>query len=231
MPSGNLTVIGTSHIAKASIDAVSGLIEKERPDIVAVELDAGRAQALMSNRQSKLKFSMIRRVGLKGFMFLAFAGFLQKRLGKIVGIQPGSDMKAAMVAAQSSNSKIALIDRPLEVTLRRLSSSITARERFRFFFDIIAGPFSREVRDIGKIDLRSVPDSQIVVKLISLLKYRYPGTYRVLVEERNVHMAKALAHIIHHNPDARILAVVGAGHEADLASLVSKYVENPVKSS
>ena len=64
MGTGNLEIIGTSHIARESVEAVEGYIESRRPDIVAVELDARRAHALMHGSESKLSFKLIGIVGL-----------------------------------------------------------------------------------------------------------------------------------------------------------------------
>lgn len=61
------------------------------------------------------------------------------------------------------------------------------------------------------------------------MKKRYPSVYRVLVEERNIYMAKRLANIATHYPDANIIAVVGAGHEQEIAKLLKSYVKNAKK--
>ncbi|NTV24020.1 MAG: hypothetical protein HGA85_06660, partial [Nanoarchaeota archaeon] len=41
---------------------------------------------------------------------------------------------------------------------------------------------------------------------------RYPGLYKVLIEDRNRHIAKGLVTLSRDNPNLKILAVVGAGH-------------------
>ena len=46
----NLTVIGTSHIAKESVVQVKRVIEELKPSFVAVELDQARARALLSKK-------------------------------------------------------------------------------------------------------------------------------------------------------------------------------------
>ena len=38
----NLIIIGTSHIAKQSLEEVQRTIEKEKPEIIALELDKKR---------------------------------------------------------------------------------------------------------------------------------------------------------------------------------------------
>jgi len=42
----NLTIIGTSHIARQSLEEVKSAIEKIKPDIIAIELDRKRYYGL-----------------------------------------------------------------------------------------------------------------------------------------------------------------------------------------
>jgi pheromone shutdown protein TraB len=65
----NLYLIGSSHIAKQSIQEIKSSFNKLNPDIVAVELDKQRAYALMSKKQGKPSIYDIRRIGFKGFLF------------------------------------------------------------------------------------------------------------------------------------------------------------------
>ncbi len=220
MGAWNLEIIGTSHIARDSVDAVMAHVESKKPGIVALELDARRAHALLHRHRARLSLGMVRVVGINGFFFLALASFLQKRLGRIVGMEPGAEMRAALVAAMKAKARVALIDRDLEVTIRRLSKAIGWRERLRFFADIIASPFSGEFKEFRDIDLRKVPSKKLLTEVLGRLKVRYPGIYSALVEERNVHMASALADIMRENPETSVLAVVGAGHEEEIAKLV-----------
>ena len=218
----HLEIIGTSHIARESVEAVAQYIETKKPDIVALELDARRAHALMHDIKTKISVRLIPVVGFKGFLFLVIANFLQKRLGKLVGVQPGLEMKTALKAAVKEKAKIALIDRNLEVTIRRLSQTLSWKERLRFIADVFASPFSKDMKEFRNIDLRKVPSKKLIAKVMKKLRRHYPNLYKVLVEERNEHMATALVDIMNKNPDSKILAVVGAGHEDELAELVKE---------
>ena len=48
---GNLRLLGTAHIATASVEAVRQQIAEYQPDIVAVELCKSRYDALVSDRR------------------------------------------------------------------------------------------------------------------------------------------------------------------------------------
>ena len=54
------------------------------------------------------------------------------------------------------------------------------------------------------------------------LKSRYPNIYKVLVEERNVAIARNLNHIMEKEKDKKILAIMGAGHVDDVISILKK---------
>src|SRR3989338_559962 len=121
----NLTIIGTSHIAKQSLLEVERAIEESKPDIVALELDSKRLYSLMNREKSKISIYNIRRVGLKGFIFSLIGAWAEKKLGKLVGVAPGSEMKKAIMLARKNKLKIALIDQDIEITLRRFSKALT----------------------------------------------------------------------------------------------------------
>jgi pheromone shutdown-related protein TraB len=214
----NLVIIGTSHIAESSLNEIESVFQKENPDLIAVELDHNRLYSLLSNKKPNYSPTMIRHLGLKGYLFALIGGLIQQKLGDVVGIKPGSDMLRAVQLAQKNNKKLALIDQDIQITLARLSKTIGWKEKFHFFIDIFSAPFSKKMR----IDLSKVPEKELIKKLLKLMKKRYPGLHKALVEERNVIMALKLKALMEGYPDNKILAVIGAGHEDDLLALIKK---------
>lgn len=219
----NLTLIGTSHIAKESIEAVSQYISHQKPDIVAVELDRSRLAALLDKRERKFRLKDIRKVGLSGFVFSLIGAWVEKKLGEKVGVAPGSEMLSAIKLAEQSGAKIALIDQDIAITLHRLSKFFSWKEKFRIILDIIKGFVWR--KSVIPFDIRKVPSEKIIQKLMKEVKVRYPNLYNVLVTERNEVMAQRLAKLMKDFSEKRILAVVGAGHESELVVLVKKYLK------
>ena len=214
----NLVIIGTSHIAESSLDEINAVFQKENPDLIAVELDHGRLHALLSNKKPSYSPALIGQLGLKGYLFALIGSLIQQKLGDVVGIKPGSDMLRAVQLAQANNKKIALIDRDIQVTLARLSKAIGWKEKLHFVIDIFSAPFAKKM----KIDLSKVPEKELVKKLLRLMKKRYPGLHRVLVDERNKIMALKLKAIMENYSTSKILVVIGAGHEDDLLALIKK---------
>ena len=216
----NLVFLGTSHIAKQSLNEVKKYIEDEKPDIVALELDRRRLHALMSKAPRKIELRSIMHIGLKGFLFSLFGAWAEKKLGKIVGVAPGSEMKQAIKIAQKENIKIALIDQDIEITLKKLSKSITWKEKMNFLVDIIKAMFSRQ-KEID-FDLATVPDKNIIRKLAGKLKESYPNVYKVLIEERNIVIANNITRLMNSVPDKKILVILGAGHVDDVLEMIKE---------
>lgn len=219
----NLFIIGTSHIARQSVDEVKDFIAKQKPDIVAVELDSSRLAALVQKRRSRPTLEVIRKIGFSGFLFSLVGAWIERKLGEKVGVSPGSEMLSAVKLAQQSGAQVALIDQDIAVTLSRFSKAFSWREKFRLLADIIKGVLFR--KSVVSFDLRTVPDAKMISKLIKEVKQHYPNLYRVLVSERNEFMARRLAGLSAEFPEKRVLAVVGAGHESEIIFLVKKYLK------
>ena len=216
----NLVFLGTSHIAKQSLDEVRSYIEKEKPGIIALELDRKRLPALMKGQKQRIRFDDIWRVGLKGFIFSLFGAWAEKKLGKIVGVSPGSEMKQAVRIARKEKIEIALVDQDIEITLQRLSKSITWKEKRTFVRELAKAFFTKE-KEID-FDLTTVPEKQIVNKMVAKLKESYPNVYRVLIEERNKVIARNIKNLMDLRPNAKILVILGAGHIDDVLEMIKK---------
>lgn len=222
---GNLTIIGTSHIAKQSILEVKAAIEK-KPDIVAVELDKPRLEGLKDRKTTKIRVTDIFRIGVTGYVFAVIGAWAQKKLGSVVGVDPGAEMLIAVRLARKNNIWIELIDQDIRITLHRLSGAVTFREKLRFFYDISRALFFRksEMKRLGieDFDLSKVPTDKVIRILISELKKNYPNVYRVLVKERNIFMAGRLHGLMQGNLGKSIVAIVGAGHEEELLGMITE---------
>ncbi len=206
----NLIILGTSHIAIQSVKQVESIIKKHEPKVIALELDKKRFHAILSKKR---KFSLkdIKRLGVKGFLFNFIGAWAEKRLGKSVGTKPGAEMKKAIDLARKNKLIIALIDQDIKITIKRLMSSLTLKEKLRFLKDLLF-PFSLKPKRI-KFDLKKVPKTKTIEKLIKIVKKRYPSVHKTLVTERNQIMAKNLNKLILRFPKKKIFAIVGAGHE------------------
>jgi len=205
-----LKIIGTSHIAKESIETVKRVIEETKPDCVAIELDPKRFFALTHAQQSGEK----RKLGLRYGVTIWLFGWFQQSLGKTVGVFPGSEMLAAVEAAKRVGAKIVLIDMDIEETFRGIMR-VPLREKLKLFFGIFAAPFSG-----GKIDLKKVPDEMTIEQAVRYMKKELPGFYKALIGDRNKYMAAWIKRL--EGEFENVVAVVGAGHKKELERMTKR---------
>lgn len=221
-----ITIIGTSHIAKQSINEIKTAFEETPPEIVALELDLPRASALMQKQKRSLPFKEILKMGIKGYLFAKIGQNLQQKLGKMVGVDPGSEMVTALKLARQKDLQVFFIDQPIATTLKNLSKELTWKEKGRFVIEFFKGIFSpeKQMKKMGldQFDLRKVPEKEIMLKMMKEIKQSYPSVYKTLIEDRNKYMVKQLVKILRENPNKKILVVVGAGHKEGMENLLLK---------
>ncbi|MCK4669876.1 MAG: TraB/GumN family protein [Nanoarchaeota archaeon] len=219
----NLEILGTSHIAKQSLEQVKDRIDRLKPDIIALELDRKRLYALIAGKRRRPRLKDIRRIGLKGYALNQIGAYVEHKLGKMVGVKPGSEMVLAFNLAKKKKLKVALIDQDVEVTLKKLSKALTFKEKLNFFVDLFKGIVLRK-KEID-FDLTKVPTERIIRKMMVKVKKRYPNFHKVLVEDRNKYMAQKMANLMAFYPEKKVLAIIGAGHVKEIIALTKKAYE------
>lgn len=218
----NLTILGTSHIAKQSIKNVTEAVKEKKPDIIAIELDKKRFQSLFQKHKPSIKDLFA--LGPKAFLFNLIGAYAEKKLGKIVGTRPGDEMRQATILAKKNKLKLALIDQDITITLKKLAKRITWKEKFTFLKDIIKALFKKTKI---KFDLNKVPSQKLIKKMIKEVEQKYPSIYKTLISERNHIMAKNLYKLMTLYPTKKILAVIGAGHEKEIIGEIKlKYTKH-----
>ncbi len=221
-----IVLLGTSHIAEESIRAIDAARVKYKPDLIAVELDTGRLDALLHHRKQAPFFQLIARVGVTGAVFALIGSYVQKKLGSKVGVLPGADMLAAVRLAHKNKLPVFLIDQPLEATLSHFSRAFTFREKLRLMGDLFLALFfpEQQIKKYGlaHLDLSRVPPQKLIARMVRKIKKHYPSLYQVLIAERNQHMVYQLVRLAHQYPDKNILAVVGAGHVEGMRLLLAR---------
>ncbi len=118
---GRIILVGTAHVSDRSVAEVNEVIEREKPDIVAVELCKGRYQALKGEEEVKAVNIKELLSGSKFYYFLVqlLLAYVQKKIGTDQGTKPGTEMLSAIEKAEKTGARVALIDRDIQVTLER----------------------------------------------------------------------------------------------------------------
>ncbi|MDI6885812.1 MAG: TraB/GumN family protein [archaeon] len=132
-----ILLVGTGHVLEKSVKEVEEVIAREKPDVVAVELCAARYQALKGEMRDFSPKELLS----AGNPFLILThwllAYVQRKIGKEVGIEPGADMMAAIKKAEELGCKIALIDRPIQITMQRFWKKMRFVEKLKMVFSII----------------------------------------------------------------------------------------------
>jgi pheromone shutdown-related protein TraB len=207
----NIILIGTAHISKDSVDEVRNAIEKYKPDIVAVELCQKRYEAL--TEKDKWENTPITSLlkSNKAYLVLAqtFLSSIQRRLGKEYGVEPGSEMIAALEEAEKHNLQVALVDRDITVTLKRAWRKMGIREKFRLSWEFMKAMVGYDEEEMEEIDLKELMKEDVISALMKEFSEIAPSISTVLIRERDEYISKK---IFDESKKGKVLAVVGAGH-------------------
>jgi pheromone shutdown-related protein TraB len=206
----NLYLIGTSHVSKDSVKEVEKTILKIKPDFIALELDRRRLSVLENNQRKRINLGELKNLGIKGFVLNFVGAWFEKRIGKKVGVEPGSDMKKAIELAKKFKIPLVLIDQDIKYTITKFLSRVTFREKIKFLLDLIIGK-----KDIH-FDIKKVPSQREIKKIINSIKREYPSFYLTIIKERNEYMGKGIHNLMEKNKKSKTVGIVGAGHEKDI---------------
>tara|TARA_B100000900_G_scaffold387235_1_gene378279 strand:+ start:3433 stop:4593 length:1161 start_codon:yes stop_codon:yes gene_type:complete len=203
----NLRLLGTAHIATASVEAVRQQIAEYQPDIVAVELCKSRYEALVSDRRLDKEglLKVIKEGKAPMVLMQSMLSAEQRKLGINEGQQPGAELLAAVEAANEVGCEVELVDRDIQTTLRRAWKRMRFREKWRLLTSLLGEEDDEEELDVNEL----LQDSDLLSSMMEELKGFSPGAGEVLIDERDSFIASKLTRFGHNQ---RVLAVLGAGH-------------------
>jgi len=98
----NIILIGTAHISEESVSEVRRAIETHQPAIVAVELCQRRFESITKKDkwENTPVTALIKSNNAYFMLAQTFLSSIQRRLGQEYGVEPGSEMIAAMQEAE-----------------------------------------------------------------------------------------------------------------------------------
>ncbi|MBN1455407.1 MAG: TraB/GumN family protein [Methanomicrobia archaeon] len=232
---GEIIMVGTGHVLEKSVKEVEAVIERERPDVVAVELCDARYKSLKGDVKEVSPKEMLS----AGNPFLILThwllAYVQRKMGSELGIEPGADMMAAIRKAEEQGAAIALIDRPIQITMQRFWKKMRLWEKLKMLFSIIFSIASIGEESEGEgtggeqehagqgqepkrfmtgflgtkdaIELDRLTDEDVVTQLMNELREFSPGAATALLDERDAYIARSLLDL----RDRRIENVVETG--------------------
>ncbi len=171
-----ITLIGVGHVFDLRA-AIRNAIEERRPAVVGVELDPARLEALRAPEASQ-----------SGFTIYAVLAYVQRRIASEYGTRAGAEMLAAADTAREVGARLAFLDLDSRFVLGRLLRAMTWREKAKFAFSVLGGLFLR--RSTVESELQKFESDEAA--FLEALAKDFPAVKRVLIDERNAHMAGAL---------------------------------------
>ena len=210
-----ITLVGTGHVFDIGA-RVREEIRKRQPLVVAIELDPPRFHALRNKNRDRGKTPLVYRM---------LADF-QTRVADQYGVEAGAEMLAAADEAASLNVPLALIDKDAQQTFQRLLREMGWGEKLKLAGSAVAGLILPSKSIEKQVDEMQEDYSSYFDEMGK----RFPTLKRVLLDERNEHMARALVNIVRSRqapppgvpeggpepqgplPEMRVVAVVGDGH-------------------
>ncbi|MCJ2519888.1 MAG: TraB/GumN family protein [Candidatus Thermoplasmatota archaeon] len=198
-----ITLLGVGHVFDIG-PRIRDEILTRKPALVCLELDEGRFRALQNRELRK-----------RGLTLYNFVSLFQQRIAQRYGAHVGEEMLAAWEAASELGVPISLIDIDSMITWRRLRASMTPFEALKLLVSTLGAVFIRKERIERELD-RYQADSTGFMRAFGK---SYPSIKRVLVDERNEHMASRLREL--HRRYGDVIALVGDGHVEGLRTLLS----------
>jgi pheromone shutdown-related protein TraB len=207
----NIILIGTAHISEDSVNEVRKAIETYKPDIVAVELCQRRYDTITKKDkwENTPVTALIKSNNAYFMLAQTFLSSIQRRLGEEYGVEPGSEMIAAMQEAEKHNIKVALVDRDITVTLKRAWRKMGVREKFRVIWEFLKAMIGYDEEELDDLDLKELMKQDVISQMMEEFSKIAPSAATVLIHERDQYIAQK---IFEESKKGKVVAVVGAGH-------------------
>jgi len=212
-----LRLLGTAHVSKASAEAVAAEIADGDYDCVAIELCGGRHRALADpTALASLDLYQVIRQGQAPMITATLAlGAFQARIAEQLGTEPGAEMRAAIDGARARGIELALIDRDVGVTLRRIYRNVPWWKRAYLFSGLLASVLAPEEIDADGVERLKQDD--LLEATFAQFAARAPAIYEPLVAERDRYMSARIEQLV-ADGRRRILVVIGAAHLLGIAA-------------
>ena len=201
-------IVGTAHVSAQSVQDVRDVVAAVHPDTMAIELCEPRYQGLVKKeawRHTNI-FQVVRQ-GKSMFLLaqLALQAFY-RRLGKQLEVEPGAEMLAGAACAEETGATLELIDRRIDITLKRVWRHLSFWHRVKLVGVMVEAMFGSE--EIAGADIEAMKKQDQLESLMGEMGKAFPEIKKRLIDERDVYLAQKLRLA----KGERIVAVVGAGH-------------------
>ena len=205
-------IVGTAHVSEQSRQEVADLIEKLNPDTVCVELCQERYDSFKDeNRWAKLDIFQVIRKGK--FLYLLgnlAVGAYQRKMGAQLGVKPGAELMGAVEIAEARGTRVALIDRNINTTLKRVWRNLGFMTKIQLL-GAIFDSLTEGKKEDEPVTSESIEDLKKDANLSAMMDEfakEMPQVHTPLIDERDRYLSAKMRQA----EGKTIVAVVGAGH-------------------
>ena len=216
--SSEVYLVGTAHVSSESIRDVRNTVELVDPDVICVELCRGRFEAFTRpNTWREMDVFKVIREGKAALLLsqLIMSAFY-KRMGERLGVTPGAEMLEGIRLAHERGVNLVLVDRDVQVTMKRTWRSLSILNRLKLLFLLLTTAMTDP-----NIDEQTVADLKRQDKMGDVLlefAKTFPALKEAIIDERDVYLAQK----IRDAGGARVVAVVGAGHVPGISRAIHR---------
>ncbi|MCR5761094.1 MAG: TraB/GumN family protein [Sphaerochaetaceae bacterium] len=225
LDNGNtITLVGTAHVSKNSVEDVERIIDQENPDMICIELDKGRYTSKTEGK--KYSETSLRKIFKEGKAFLVLANTalasFQKKLGAQTGISPGEEILSGARIAQERGIPFTLCDRDITVTLKRAWAMSSLFDKAKLLGALISSAFDKE--EIKAEDLEELKKGEAIENMMGELAKELPQAKAALIDERDRYLATSIYNCEGKNK----VAIIGAGHANGIVKTIEKLEKNEI---
>jgi len=207
-----IILIGTGHVFDLSA-ALLNIFEEKEPEIIGVELDPQRYQAIMMRNTDPTSYHAAKKN--LPIVYKMLAQF-QESMAEQYGVNAGDEMLTAIHYAQSHQLPVAFIDTNAQQLFTHMWNTMPFSEKFRLLFSGFAGFLVSKKR----VEQELKHYQQNFDSYIQEMGKKFPSIKRTLIDERNEYMVEKLVSL--HEKHQKIVVCVGDGHVPGISKLLEE---------
>jgi len=211
-----ITLIGTGHVFNLS-QSIVNVFDEKHPDIVCVELDRQRYNALVLRNNNPEAYQEARKN--TPIIYKLLARF-QDSMAEEYGVEAGDEMMTAINYAKDHRLPVVFIDLNAQAMFSKMLKSMSFSEKIKLLLTGFSSFFISKKHVEKELD----QFEKNFDKYIEQIGDKFPTIKRVLIDERNEHMVNQIVKA--HEEYEKVAVVIGDGHVPGISNLLkSKKLE------
>ena len=173
-------IISTAHVSKESIVEVKEAIDTIKPDVVCIELDRNRADALMNPSTKDIDIKeIIKKKKVVSFLSNLILSNFQKQIADDLDTKVGAEMVQAIESANENGIAIRYIDRDIQITMNRIWNKFNLRKKLNLGVSLFATLL--DDTEVSEEDIEKLKESDMLMATIEDLEGEFPEISEVKI--------------------------------------------------